>query len=548
MNSHTLTLLSGVTFALALNASAKPTVACYIASSIADTTGFGVKYRLPNGTFGFTATKASPSDPDRRWGDADFAAYHMEKIQQVGVDLVIHDATNWNVVVNGTNSYGNVNNFSVAKVQAEAQRRNMKIAFLMRAQEERDPPNGFPVSIPDANERAKVIYENAVKNPNTGEFRSTYFWCTADSQADPTQNPNLSKPLIVIFRPNTLGEYTDAYNVWLGKDTANDYLKKFRLEFAYQNKGWGWEDDSESGLANTIGDEYVKFIKASTILGSFPKDNGKKTPLQWETVLENVAKTGLNASTRISIISDYDGTGDCGSWAETNAAALASGGSAAYGEQYRLGNLEDGPGYYNLVKARFASLPTNWTSDDIGAPNVSGNAGRFTEVDNTTTWTINGGGMDIGSTGDQMNFTRIPKSGDFTITAKIVSVQGENPNAKAGIMVRENNTAGSRHFSLLVNASQNVVCQVRTTAGGTAVNVSPANIKVPCWLRITRTNNVFTAFAAPNSVAIPTTWTTLKTNTIGMASPANAGLAIASLENLKSAKATFTKVTVGPNP
>jgi hypothetical protein len=91
-----LALLSGVALSLALNASAKPTVACFIETPVRSTDGFGVKYRFAD-TGGYSYGTAT--DPNKRWEIPSFAEYHMRKLQEAGVDVVIHDGTNWDVTV-----------------------------------------------------------------------------------------------------------------------------------------------------------------------------------------------------------------------------------------------------------------------------------------------------------------------------------------------------------------------------------------------------------------------------------------------------------------
>ena len=170
------------------------------------------------------------------------------------------------------------------------------------------------------------------------------------------------------------------------------------------------------------------------------------------------------------------------------------------------------------------ALPPQFTSADVGGPSPAGSAtfcgGQFT---------ISGGGGDIWNTSDQFQFVYVyvPISTNCDIRARVVSVQGTSGNAKAGIMIRETLAAGSRHAMADVQSSSGIEFIWRSSTGGSSSS-SGAGGTPPNWVRLTRTNNVFTAYYAGDG----NTWTQNGSPvTIAMATNAYVGLVVCSHAN-----------------
>ena len=91
------------------------------------------------------------------------------------------------------------------------------------------------------------------------------------------------------------------------------------------------------------------------------------------------------------------------------------------------------------------SLPSPWTSADIGAPALSGSA-----THSSGTFTISASGADIWGTSDQFHFVYRPITGDVEIIARIASITTQAHRwAKSGVMIRESLTAESRHAMMV---------------------------------------------------------------------------------------------------
>ena len=88
-------------------------------------------------------------------------------------------------------------------------------------------------------------------------------------------------------------------------------------------------------------------------------------------------------------------------------------------------------------------LPVSWLDQDIGAVGLAGSASYA-----NGTFTVAGAGQGtFFSSSDGFHFVYQPLSGDGTIIARVVSLQGSS-TAQAGIMIRETLDPGANHVYL----------------------------------------------------------------------------------------------------
>ncbi len=165
------------------------------------------------------------------------------------------------------------------------------------------------------------------------------------------------------------------------------------------------------------------------------------------------------------------------------------------------GGKQSMPFEYNNIKTPFYSeaertfdTPQDWTANGIDTLSLyfRGYPAGFTDNGNNA-YTISAGGTDIGGAADQFRFVYKPLNGNGSITLKVDSIANTNASAKAGVMIRETLTAGSRNAFLAVTPGSGVLFQWRDITGGTTANSTTAGLKAPYWVRITRTGNVFKA-------------------------------------------------------
>jgi regulation of enolase protein 1 (concanavalin A-like superfamily) len=193
-----------------------------------------------------------------------------------------------------------------------------------------------------------------------------------------------------------------------------------------------------------------------------------------------------------------------------------------------------------IATARFdnvvigAALP--FTSADIGAVGVAG-----TTTANATGVTLEGSGADIWGTADAFRYYHARLTGDWTITARVRSLENTHAWAKAGVMFRESLAANSRQVMAIVSAGKGVALQYRGAAGGASAQAALRAGTAPEWLRLTREDSVFSAFVSDDGV----TWTALGSVTVPMPVTIHVGLPVTSHNNGALATAQFTDVFVG---
>jgi beta-galactosidase len=169
--------------------------------------------------------------------------------------------------------------------------------------------------------------------------------------------------------------------------------------------------------------------------------------------------------------------------------------------------------------------PSPWLSTDIGAVGLSGSAsycsGQFT---------IAGSGADIWLAADAFQFVYVyvPVSTNCDIRARVASVQNTSGNAKAAVMIRQSLAANSSHAMADVEPSAGIEFIWRNGTGTSAAS-SVVSGTAPNWVRLTRTNNTFTAYWSPDG----NSWTQIGTPTnINMGVSAYVGLAVCAHNNV----------------
>lgn len=180
-------------------------------------------------------------------------------------------------------------------------------------------------------------------------------------------------------------------------------------------------------------------------------------------------------------------------------------------------------------------LPTGWLTTDIGGVGATGSASH-----SNGTYTVNGSGVDIWGTADEFRYAFQNRSGNVRITAKVNSLTNTNPWAKAGVMIRENNTTGSRYGMMMVTAGQGTSYQRRTSTNGTSVSTTQPGNTVPEWIRLERIGNTFTGYRSEDG----NNWTQVATGDVTFGTDATVGLAVTSHNDGVLASASFSNVTV----
>jgi regulation of enolase protein 1 (concanavalin A-like superfamily) len=187
------------------------------------------------------------------------------------------------------------------------------------------------------------------------------------------------------------------------------------------------------------------------------------------------------------------------------------------------------------------TLPSGWTGSDIGSVGVPGGTSY-----NSGTYTVNGSGTDIGGTADAFQFGSQTLTGDGEIRARVTSQTNTNAWAKAGVMIRNDSTAGSVNALVALTPGHGFTFQSRAALSGTTTlsGTTPSNTAPNNWVRLTRSGTLITAYVSSSG----TSWTQMGTANLTFSGTVSAGLALTSDSNSVIGTATFDNAGVTPFP
>jgi beta-glucanase (GH16 family) len=190
----------------------------------------------------------------------------------------------------------------------------------------------------------------------------------------------------------------------------------------------------------------------------------------------------------------------------------------------------------------YADIPTGWSDADIGVPGQVGGAAYDSP---SGTWTVAGGGADIWGASDQFNLAAQPLAGDGSVIARVTGVQNTDPWAKAGVMLRASTAANDAFADVVATPGNGVAFEWRAVAGGQAADVHVTGLNAPIWVQLTRVGNAFSGYYSTDG----STWTQIGTSqTIGMPTTVQAGLAVTAHNNGLLNTSTFDNVAVNATP
>ena len=220
------------------------------------------------------------------------------------------------------------------------------------------------------------------------------------------------------------------------------------------------------------------------------------------------------------------------------------------GTRYVDTDLPGGTRYYYVVAASnsvgqstnsapASAMPTAnvlspWVAQDLGAVGLPGSE-NFTNG----AFTVYASGADIWSAADAFRYIYVTtNSVNFTIIARVTSVEGIDSWSKAGVMVRDSLNPGAANAFIAVTPSNGVSWQDRLSDNGSTVNAATGSLSAPYWLKLVRSGSAFTGYYSPNG----TSWTQQGTATITMPSTVYVGLAVTAHNTANLCTATFDNV------
>ena len=163
------------------------------------------------------------------------------------------------------------------------------------------------------------------------------------------------------------------------------------------------------------------------------------------------------------------------------------------------------------------ALPSGWRSVDVG--NV-GQAGSV-EVRNGL-YRVRSFGTNILAQADSFQFVCKPVLERSELVARVGRVHSADSWARGGVMMREGLTADARQVSLTVTPRRGGVLSWRSQKGVETEVSLERNLVTPCWLKLKRDGDQFTASYSHNGRQ----WRTLEKVSLRMGEECYAGLAL----------------------
>ena len=165
--------------------------------------------------------------------------------------------------------------------------------------------------------------------------------------------------------------------------------------------------------------------------------------------------------------------------------------------------------------AESGELPSPWMSEDVGSVRVAGTAEFLRGA-----FRVRSSGTNAVGAADAGHFVFKPVADRSELVARVAKVQRTDPWARAGLMMRESLDAGARNVFLSVSASRGGVFQWRERFGDETSIALDRSLSVPCWLKLKRDGNVFTALKSRNGMQ----WTVVERFTMAMSKDYYVGL------------------------
>ncbi len=302
----------------------------------------------------------------------------------------------------------------------------------------------------------------------------------------------------------------------------------------------GWTDSAVATVTYVIDTTSTTPPAAPSNLSATVTDVSR-IDLAWTDQSTN--ETGFKIERRIgttgSFIQIATAAANVTSYSDTTVVA-----STTYSYRVRATNSVGDSAYSALANATTpapGALPAPWVSQDIG---TTGRAGSASYAASSGTFTVNGAGADITSQVDAFQYVYQTITGNAEIVTRVTSIQNTDPAAKAGLMMRETTATNAETAAIVLTPSKGVSFLARTATGAKITSSSGPSVGAPYWLRLVRSGNTFTAFAASDGIS----WTQVGSASIPMNASVTVGLAVTSRTTTALCQATFTDVSLITEP
>jgi hypothetical protein len=170
--------------------------------------------------------------------------------------------------------------------------------------------------------------------------------------------------------------------------------------------------------------------------------------------------------------------------------------------------------------AHFGQLAEGWTNVDVGDVTIPGTAGQSNRL-----FAIRVGGGEIGEHIDSCHFVYFRAQGDVDVIARVVSIEGADRLARAGVMLRDSLKPDAKFVFAAVSGAGEISVQQRSGTGWKGAPKAPAaKLALPCWLKLSRWEKTFRAYQSTNG----THWQQIGVDGLDLRESFYGGLAVVS--------------------
>ncbi len=182
-------------------------------------------------------------------------------------------------------------------------------------------------------------------------------------------------------------------------------------------------------------------------------------------------------------------------------------------------------------------LPAPWQQADVGTLSAPGGA----TSSSANAFTLHSTGDDIAGTVDAFHYVYRDLEGDGIIAARITALSNNQPDAKAGVMIRESLTDDAPHASTLLTPGGSALFQRRGAVGADTAS-DAVTASAPYWVAIRRSGDLFISARSADGVV----WQEIGRQTISMAANVKVGLCLTANDPTNECAAAFENVVFQP--
>jgi len=185
---------------------------------------------------------------------------------------------------------------------------------------------------------------------------------------------------------------------------------------------------------------------------------------------------------------------------------------------------------------RVAGRAGDWIASDVG------------EFKDPSEISVSGDSMsitthagDIWNNVDSCTFVSQQVTGDFDFVAQVTELSDPTEFAKVGLMIRKALSPSDSNTFVCITPRKKIFHQRRFDVGGTSTQIGPVEVKMPCWLKLTRRGTTITSFYSTDGAQ----WTEVQSDQVsGYDSTMEVGVAASAYDNRNTHKVKLEHIAL----